>query len=165
MSDNQHKAFMAIDPKLSTRDRLRMLEAGIWEFPEPELTPEQKKISSYYKRQFAKLDQGKRSLEWTRLGCNYLFACPWVFFIAWGCYAARIHNNELGVSWRLGVAALLGLLHGTFNLMGQDGRGFFGALDRWKESLETRRKNLQENYDRDMKPDSGFKPADDHFAI
>lgn len=156
---------MAIDPKTSLEDRLRMINAGIWEFPEPELTLEQRKIDSYYKKQFAELDQESRSLEWTRFGCNCLFACPWVFFIVWGFYAARIHNNELGVLWRWGFAALLGLFHGTCNLMGRNGRGFFGALERWKESLETRRKNLQGDYDRDMKPDSGFKPADDHFAI
>lgn len=156
---------MATDPKMSTEDRLRMIDAGIWEFPEPDLTPEQKKIASYYKKQFAELDREKRSLEWTRLGCNCLFACPWVFFILWGFYAARIHNNELGVLWRWGVAAVFGLFHGTCNLMGQSGRGFFGALDRWQESLEARRKVLQEDHVRDMKPDSGFKPADDHFAI
>jgi hypothetical protein len=156
---------MGIDPKTDKKVRRHLLETGYWKFSEPELTPEQKKIDSYYKRQFTELNREKRSLEWTRLGCNCLFACPWVFFIVWGFYAVRIHNNELGVFWRWGVAALLGLFHGTCNLMGQNGRGFFGALERWKESLETRRKNLQGDYDRDMKPDSGFKPADDHFAI
>lgn len=156
---------MGLDPNADKEVRRFLLETGHWEFPEPELTPEQKKIDSYYKRLCAELDREKRSLEWTRLGCNCLFACPWVFFIVWGFYAARINNNELGVLWRWGVAAVLGLFHGTCNLMGQRGRGFFGAIERWQESLETRRKALQDDHKRDMKPDSGFKPADDHFAI
>lgn len=90
------------------------------------------------------------------------FAVPCVLCVLWGFTLFEKGEATWPTLGAWALAFAFGTLHGTCALMGERGRGFFGAIHRWQETIEPRRKALCEELEREVAA-LDTPRAPDHF--